>query len=199
MFKLLPVLLAIPLLSACTMKPLNYNMSGSVVDKPIIVNKNLPAIKVEGFEYKPHRSISQYETAVIGCPFCDPDGSRMQMLFAQPINQIIQFEAETALKEVMVAEPSEAICSFKANIHYVGAVQGTAGMLTFRVDATYTLGHRDATYFIKRVVGEYKPGVMEFASKLEIWGRPVRDSVRQLVADRAFNQVIDERCRSGSD
>lgn len=196
MFKLLPVLLAIPLLSACTMKPLNYNMSGSVVDKPIIVNKNLPAIKVEGFEYKPHRSISQYETAVIGCPFCDPDGSRMQMLFEQPINQIIQFEAESALKEVMVAEHSGAVCSLKSNIQYVGAVQSAAGMITYRVDATYTLGDDDATYFIKRIVGEYKPSIFALSSDIKMWARPVRDSMRQLVADHAFNQVIDERCRS---
>lgn len=171
-------------------------MSGSVVDTPIIVAKSLPAIKVEGFEYQPHRSISQYETAVIGCPFCDPDGSRMQMLFAQPINQIIQFEAETALKEVMIADRSNATCSIKANIQYVGAVKGTAGSLTYRVDATYTLGDGDATYFMKRAVGEHKPSLFTLSTDVKMWARPVRESIRQLVSDPNFNQVIDERCRN---
>ncbi|EIW89053.1 hypothetical protein AGRI_09705 [Alishewanella agri BL06] len=194
MFKLLPVLLAIPLLSACTMRPLHYNMSGSVVDSPISLNKNLPNIVVTDFEYKPHRNITQYATSVIGCPFCDPDGGRQQLVFAQPINQIIQAETESALTEIMLRD-KDSTCKLSAQIQFVGMVQSFSAM-THRVDATYTLKSGDATYFIKRVVGEYTPGTFELQRDVKMWARPVRDSMRQLVADRAFNQVIDERCRS---
>ncbi len=194
MFKLLFSATAILLLTACAAKPLNYNLTNTVTDSPITVSTNLPNIRVANFSYEPHRNISQYETSIIGCPFCDPNGGREHLVFQQPVNQIIHAEVEKALNEVMLKN-AEAICMMSAQIQFVGIEQSFSSMI-HRVDATYTLSKGDATYFVKRVVGNYTPGVFELEREVKMWARPVRDSMRQLVTDSTFLQVLEQRCRS---
>ena len=193
MFKLLSSTALIMLLTGCAAKPLNYNLTNTVTDSPITVSKNLPNIRVTNFVYEPHRNISQYETSIIGCPFCDPNGGREHLVFQQPLNQIIQTEVEKALNEVMLKN-SESVCSISAQIQFVGIEQTFSSMI-HRVDATYTLSKGDATYFVKRVVGNFTPGVFELDRGVSMWARPVRDSIRQLVADKSFQDTVDQRCR----
>lgn len=193
MFKLLPLIALIPLLSACTVRPLNYNLTNTVKDSPINVSKNLPNIQVASFTYEPHRSISQYGTSVIGCPFCDPNGGRQKLVFVQKVNQIIEVEVEKALREVTL-KTSDAVCSISAQIHFVGMEQSFSSMI-HRVDATYFINKGDATYFVKRIVGNYKPGVFELDPDINMWARPVRDTIRQLVEDKSFQSTVEQRCR----
>lgn len=192
MFKLIFSATTILLLTGCAAKPLNYNLINTVTDTPITVSKNLPNIRIANFSYEPHRNISQYETSIIGCPFCDPNGGREHLVFQQPVNQIIQAEVEKALNEVMLKN-SEAICTISAQIQFVGIEQSFSSMI-HRVDATYTLSKGDATYFMKRVVGNFTPGVFELDRGVSMWARPVRDSMRQLVADKSFQETVDQRC-----
>lgn len=193
MLKILPLVVLLPLLSACTVKPLNYNLTNTVSDSPINVSKNLPNLRVDNFVYEPHRNISQYGTSVIGCPFCDPNGGRQKLVFVQKVNQIIQTEVEKALNEVTLKN-SDAICTISAQIHFVGMEQ-TFSRLIHRVDATYSLNKGDATYFVKRIVGNYTPGVFELGTDVNMWARPVRDGIKQLVADRSFQDAVEQRCR----
>lgn len=193
MLKTLTLIVILPLLSSCSFKPVNYNFTDNIADSPINVSKSLPNIRVANFIYEPHRNISQYETAVIGCPFCDPNGGREKYVFQQPIKQIIQTEAQNALDEVTVKN-SDAICLLSAQIQFVGDEASVSG-ITHRVDATYTLSKGDSTYFVKRIVGNASPSVFDLIPITEMWARPVRDGIRQLVADANFLETIDQRCR----
>lgn len=178
------------LLSGCAAQPIQYDLAGNYADKAIQISKNIPNIKIDNFSYEPHRNISQYSTSGFGCVLCQSDGSWRGFVFQQPVKDIIQAEAELAFKEI-TAGRSNGSCELNGQIHAVGWNSNNSDTT---VDITYILKIGASAEYVKRIKGLYDGGIFEMQKVEKIWAKPTRDSVQQLVWDKAFVELVNEKC-----
>jgi len=181
---------AVILLSGCSAKPIQYDLTGNYSGTPISVQKNIPNISVSDFIYEPHRNISQYVTSSFGCLFCNSDGSSQGFVYQQPIKNIIQSEVDIAFREVSVGKNSEK-CSLTGQIHAVGWDQ-VNGDTT--VDLTYILKIKESAEYVKRIRSVYDAGIFEFQKIDKFWAKPIRQSVQELVLDNNFTNLLNKKC-----
>lgn len=189
------VILGVLVLNGCAIvkpAPIEYDMGHRPSNPQVpLSNSNLPALAVRQFTYEPQKTISQYQVAGLsGCLMCNQDGTYASFLYAQPVPDIIQYEAEQALLEIAGnARPSH--CSISAQIHTVG-YDGNFGNTT--LDLTYVLRIGNSNEYIKRIQGKFNEDIFPGPPVKKLWENATRDSIRQLMRDKSFSALVNERC-----
>lgn len=184
------LVVAVILLSGCSVKPIQYDLTGNYSGKPITVQKNIPTISVSDFTYEPHRNISQYMTSGFGCLLCNADGSHQAFVYQQPVKNIIQSEVKIAFKEISAGKNSEK-CTLTGQIYAVGwdSINGDT-----TVDLTYILKIQDSAEYVKRIRGVYDAGIFEMQKVDKFWAKPTRKTVQELVWDNDFLNIVNKKC-----
>jgi hypothetical protein len=178
------------IVSGCAVQPQHYDLSTSGAFPPIQTKQNITNLEVSAFKYEPHVRISQNTISHLGCLPCQADGSTPGLVFASPINEIVQAEVTNALDEVIIPTANPE-CKLGATIHMAAwdVMDGDS-----IVDITYTLTKQDQIKFIKRVRGHHDSGLFEINKIERFLAKASRQSAGLLVTNNEFLQELKNNC-----
>ena len=178
------------IVSGCAVQPQHYDLSTSGAFPPIQTKQNITNLEVSAFKYEPHVRISQNTISHLGCLPCQADGSSPGLVFASPINEIVQAEVTNALDEVIIPTANPE-CKLGATIHMAAwdVMDGDS-----IVDITYTLTKQDQIKFIKRVRGHHDSGLFETHKIERFLAKASRQSAGLLVTNNEFLQALKINC-----
>lgn len=188
------VILFAAFLNGCSLLkpvPFDYNMSQRPINPKVLLTGNLPSLAIHQFTYEPQKTVSQYQIAALGgCLPCNKDGTVPGFLYNQPVADIIRHEAEKALSEIS-DKTTPALCSISAQIHTAG-LETNFGNTT--LDLTYILRVGSSGEYIRRFKAGYNEDVFPGIHVDRLWENATRDSIRQLLQDKSFTALVNDRC-----
>ena len=191
MNKIIGIILLVFIVTGCSIKPFEYDLTTTKVFPPIKMTKNIPNLKVIDFEYTPHINISQNTISLLGCLPCQSDGGTPGFVYAHPIKNIIKVEVVKALEEVMLPSKNPG-CTLGATINNVSWNNMTGN---FIVDSIFRVKLDNEIKFIKRIQGKYNSSLFERSKMNRFLAKPSRKSVELLVNDESFLEVVNTNCK----